>query len=236
LAKDSYIINGFKGNLNGSGYKITINATIPSDKQSAGLFAATGSQALIRNLTVEGTITSSIEGVGGIVGINAGTISGCTSKVSLTSEGYAGGIVGRNSGTIEKCASMTGSVTGRFMLGGIVGINYSTGLVSNSYSHMDIHLEANAAGGLVGWNKGQVSYCYSTGKIFEGLTNKGGLVGYDDDGVVQHSFYDKDTSGRSDTGKGIPKTTAEMKTSSTYAGWNFTSVWNIAASSYPWLR
>jgi hypothetical protein len=131
---------------------------------------------------------------------------------------------------------MTGSATGDYMLGGIAGINYSTGIVSNSYSRMDIHLETNVAGGLVGWNKGQVSYCYSTGKIYGGLTNKGGLVGYDDNGIVQYSFYDKETSGLSDTGKGIPKTTIEMKNSATYAGWNFTSVWNIAASSYPWLR
>jgi len=236
LAKDAYIQSGFNGNLNGNGHKVVVNATIPDDRQSAGLFAATGSNATISNLTVEGTINSTIEGVGGIVGINAGTISKSASKVTLTSEGYAGGIAGRNSGTIEKCYSMTGSVTGRYMLGGIVGINYTAGIVTNSFSRMDLTLETNVAGGLVGWNKGQISYCYSTGKIHEGLTNKGGLVGYDDDGIVQYSFYDKDTSGLSDTGKGIPTSTTEMKSGSSYAGWNFTSVWNITASSYPWLR
>ncbi|PKM84163.1 MAG: hypothetical protein CVU86_08675 [Firmicutes bacterium HGW-Firmicutes-11] len=236
LEQDAYITKTFGGNLNGDGHKIVIDANIPDDKTSAGLFASIGTGAFVGKLTVEGTINSYIEAVGGIAGVNAGTISGSNSKVTLTSKGYAGGIVGKNSGTIEKSYSTTGIVTGRYMLGGIAGINYSSGIVSNSYSRMDIQLEANAAGGLVGWNKGQISYCYSTGMIYEGLTNKGGLVGYDDDGTVQYSFYDKETSGMNDTGKGIPKTTMEMKNAATYTGWNFTSVWNIAASSYPWLR
>jgi hypothetical protein len=236
LERDAYITKTFYGNLNGDGHTIIIDATIPDGKPAAGLFVGISGGSYVGNLTVEGTINSNVEGVGGIAGVNAGTISGCNSKVTLTSKGYAGGVVGKNTGTIEKCFSMTGSATGDYMLGGIAGINYSTGIVSNSYSRMDIHLETNVAGGLVGWNKGQVSYCYSTGKIYGGLTNKGGLVGYDDNGIVQYSFYDKETSGLSDTGKGIPKTTIEMKNSATYAGWNFTSVWNIAASSYPWLR
>ena len=236
LAQDAYITKTFYGNLNGDGHKISIDVNVPDGKPAAGLFVGISGGSYVGNLTVEGTINSNIEAVGGIAGVNAGMISGCNSKVTVTSEGYAGGIAGKNTGTIEKSYSMTGSITGRYMLGGIAGINYSSGIVLNSYSRMDIHLETNVAGGLVGWNKGRVSYCYSTGKIYEGLTNKGGLVGYDDAGVVQYSFYDKDTSGMNDTGKGTPKTTMEMKNSATYAGWNFISVWNIAASSYPWLR
>ena len=45
----------------------------------------------------------------------------------------------------------------------------------------------------------------------------GGLVGYKSSTTsVNDSFYDDDTSGKSDTGKGTGKTTAQMKTLATF--------------------
>jgi len=42
-------------------------------------------------------------------------------------------------------------------------------------------------------------------------------------GAISHSFYDSETTGQSDTGKGEPKATAEMQTLATFtsAGWDF---------------
>lgn len=54
-------------------------------------------------------------------------------------------------------------------------------------------------------------------------------------------FYDKDTAGFpddiADVGKGIPKSTADMKQESTYLGWNFESIWDISTENdgYPYL-
>ena len=47
-------------------------------------------------------------------------------------------------------------------------------------------------------------------------------------------YYDINTSGCSDTGKGEPKTTAEMTHQATFVGWDFSSIWKIEeGKSYP---
>jgi len=80
-------------------------------------------------------------------------------------------------------------------------------------------------GGLVGDNLGTIS-------------NVGGLVGNFPDAII-NSYYNKQTSGQTDEGKGEGKTTAEMKTQSTYVGWDFQSTWvilNTANNGYPVLE
>src|SRR5690606_35141253 len=100
--------------------------------------------------------------------------------------------------------------------------SYATGTVFGSI----------AVGGLVGINKDQVTNCYAIGLVYGG-TVQGGLIGINDGGVTS-SYYDKETSGQSDTGKGEPKTTAEMKLRSTYQDWNFEYVWSIRdGETYP---
>jgi len=71
-----------------------------------------------------------------------------------------------------------------------------------------------------------------------GSSPVGGLVG-DNEGAVTASYYNKDTTGQSDTGKGEPKTTAELQTPTTFAGWDFAGSWGINPQqneSYPFLR
>jgi hypothetical protein len=55
---------------------------------------------------------------------------------------------------------------------------------------------------------------------------------------VAASFWDVNTSGQTTSaGGGTGKTTAEMKTLSTFtsAGWDFTSVWVLPLGQYPML-
>ena len=71
----------------------------------------------------------------------------------------------------------------------------------------------------------------------------GGLIGkISNSPTVAHSYYDSITSGRSDTGKGIPANTAQMKEIETFEGWTFngtSAVWGIVNTpthySYPFL-
>ena len=91
-------------------------------------------------------------------------------------------------------------------------------------------------GGLVGWNDdSNISNCYSTGTV-SGSSSVGGLVGLNYGSVVG-SFWDTDTSGQTTSAGGTGKTTAEMKTLSTFtsAGWDFTSVWVLPLGQYPML-
>ncbi|MBS4032473.1 MAG: S-layer homology domain-containing protein [Clostridiales bacterium] len=239
LARDVYIKNVFYGTLNGDGYAVTIDLRMPGETQHAGLFASTGktasTSAKIMNLTVAGQISSQVSYAGGVVGYNRGTISQCLSNVSIAAKNYVGGIAGANSGIIERCGVVSGHVTGtRGMIGGLVGINSATGGVANSFARTDVFGSGNE-GGLIGYNQGGVQYCYSAGKV-DGYNNIGGLVGHNDGGTVSYSYYDKETSGRSDTGRGIPRTTSQMKTQSTYVAWDFTYIWSISTGQYPALR
>jgi hypothetical protein len=81
-----------------------------------------------------------------------------------------------------------------------------------------------------------------------GESDVGGLVGYNK-GTVTNSFWDVQTSGRSTSDGGTGKTTAEMKSITTFsgAGWDIIGVaapgernpayiWNIVTGvTYPFL-
>lgn len=166
--------------------------------------------------------------VGGLVGFNYGLVEYCYADTNVFAKTYVGGLVGYNDGTREGSYA-SGNVMGEDFVGGLVGYNiyevtdsYATGTVFGSI----------AVGGLVGINKDQVTNCYAIGLVYGG-TVQGGLIGINDGGVTS-SYYDKETSGQSDTGKGEPKTTAEMKLRSTYQDWNFEYVWSIRdGETYP---
>jgi hypothetical protein len=212
--------------------------------------------------------TSTVSGggaVGGLVGDNGhGTITNCCSTGNVTGNGDVGGIVGHNEGMITNCYS-TGSITGTQAVGGLVGCNMGTGTITNCYS-TDSVTGTYAVGGLVGCNMGHtITNCYSTGNVIgeqgvgglvgdnwgtimncyssgsvSGNTYVGGLVGREE-GAVVNSFWDIETSGCSTSAGGTPKTTAEMKTMSTFtnAGWGgcgSNEIWTLdEGNDYPRL-
>ncbi|MCW2276813.1 S-layer homology domain-containing protein [Heliophilum fasciatum] len=133
------------------------------------------------------------------------------------------------SGNTIRASYSTAEVEGSSYVGGLVGQlkdkdvydSYSTGSVSG----------IDSVGGLTGSNEGSgnVARSFAIG-IVQGQTNVGGLVGQNS-GTVTESFYDQYTTGQSDTGKGEPKTTAQMKDKATFtdANWIFstTPIWTI---------
>jgi len=90
---------------------------------------------------------------------------------------------------------------------------------------------------LAGYTDGTVTNCYSSGLV-TGDLRLGGLVGWYN-GAIGNSFWDVNTSGLTTSHGGTPRTTAEMKTQSTFssAGWDFIEVWDIGENqTYPFLR
>lgn len=210
----------------------------------------------------DGTITTSystgtVSGggpVGGLVGRNAGGITTSYSTGAVSGEGAVGGLAGINSDSISTSYS-TGEVNAVWSIGGLVGGNYF-GLVSNCYS-------AGTAtgnlyvGGLVGTNYGSIAASYSTAKV-AGNDDVGGLVGENRGASITASFWDIQTSDRTNMcGSGDPtwasgcdnaygKTTAEMQMESTFteAGWDFVDetingtcdYWQMSPGDYPRLR
>ena len=105
-------------------------------------------------------------------------------------------------------------------VGGLVG--YNGGSISICYSTGAVSGYGWYVGGLVGENSGSISICYPTGAVSDG----GGLVGYNNtiwDPIVLNSFWDINSSGQMTSAGGTGMTTAQMQTLSTFisAGWDF---------------
>ncbi len=205
----------FTGCLDGRGFKITgLTISRTSTMYGVGLFGAIQYGSYIYDLGLEGAV------------IHGGQYASAA-------------LAGYSDGYIARCYSI-GTITGSTYsyVGGLVGSIGPEGIVTNSYSMASVSGNDDV-GGLAGRSFGTISNCYSTGAVLSG-TNRGGLLGQNLGGyAVTASFYDRETSGRTDTGKGDPKFTVEMKTQATFtsAGWDFTAVWQMQEGvTYPLLR
>jgi hypothetical protein len=231
----------FTGTFDGQGYEIRdLFINLPSIG-NVGLFSIVGEGGRIEDIGVVNADVTSTAYIGGLVGINKGTVSNSYSTGSLTGALWVGGLVGQNDGTVSNSYS-TSHVTSDSGAGGLMGGN--TGTVSNSYSTGTVTGDSGA-GGLIAANRGTVSNSYSTGSV-TGNDYLGGLVGYSDEGTVSNSFWDIKTSGQDTSSGGTGKTTEQMKDISTFSAWdiivvisgetNPTYTWNIVGDeTYPFL-
>ncbi len=168
--------------------------------------------------------------VGGLVGysVTAGAISNCFSDATVMGGNKAlgvegGGLVGVNDGVLQ-LSYATGNVTGFINAGGLLGWNQGDGSVVNSYSEASVY--GSIAGGLASVNDGAISNDYSTGQV-NATSVGGGLLAKLNGGSVSSSYYNTDTSGQNDTGKGTPRTTSQMFLEPSYIGWDFTNSWKM---------
>ncbi len=226
-------IANFGGFYDGKGYAISGLTIISLGGTYGGLFGNTLSSATIKNL--------------GITDVNI--------SVAVTGNSI-GALAGTNLGKIEYCYS-TGSIvsssTGSGKLGGLVGFNGSDNgysqnpLIYDCYSTVSVKVANSTSayvGGLVGYNgyynsnvMGKIKRCYAVGQASTSSSYAGGVVGKND-GLTRFNYYDCTTTKMGDLGKGFSITTSEMKTASTFSGWDFDNVWAISPSvnnGYPYL-
>ena len=156
-----------------------------------------------------GAVTGHRE-VGGLVGLNTGTIrdSHATGNVTGTETTFRstgiGGLVGLNEGSISasyatgtvKGSERSGKYTGG-NTGGLVGEN-RVGTIRASYAKGTVIGEDNI-GGLVGWNGSTISSSYSTGPVM-GHREVGGLVGKNEEGTISASYAKGTVRGAEDIG------------------------------------
>jgi hypothetical protein len=207
--------NDFKGAFDGGGHTIRglyINAP---DEGNIGLFGS-ASGGVIKNLGLTGVDVTGSTFTGGLVGYAWGTtVENCFAVGVVKGSGDRLGIL---IGT-----TVLDTVRNCYAIGAVAG---------NSY-----------VGGLVGLSASSIENCYAVGAV-TGNSDTGGLVGYNSSdvampGTVTESYYNRQASGQSDTGKGTPKATADMMQAATYtdSGWDFTGVWAISeGASYPYLQ
>lgn len=180
------------------------------------------------------------DNIGGLVGKNGIDSPITNSRANGTIKGTndVGGLAGFSSSHIETSYA-TGSVEGtNLRAGGLIGL-FDMALINNSYATASVKGNSDV-GGLVGkLNFGIITNSYANGKVI-GSTLVGGLVGYDNGGTTTNSYYDQNTAAQSDwTGKGIPYTTTQMNTQSSFTSWDFASTWIMNAPNtdgYPKLR
>jgi hypothetical protein len=206
-----------------SGCFVNITCSTPS----CGGLVGYNQGSSISNSFYIGTINASHQFVGGIVGWNnPGEINGCFCEIIMNNNGnpptyvMMGGIVGRNwqGGNITKCSvigeiNYTGALS-RGLIGGIAGFHENTIstniIISNCWSGVRLNCVNNEIGGLVGTNRRNIVSCYSCGEVIGVGSSVGGLSGANT-GTITNCYYDTQTSGRSDTGKGLPRTTAQLQ-------------------------
>ena len=184
--------------------------------------------------------------------LDTGIIRQCSADIVITPNdygiSYAGGLVAEAYGTISECY-VQGNIETRLTknsntnnTGGIVGM-LTNGQINNCYSNVCITARQSAymwAGGIAGTigKNGVVNNTYAYGNI--NSVGRGGICGVSATGsTITNSFYDRNTTGCTDTGKGIPKTTLGMKMQSIYTDWDFDNVWGMSDDindGYPYLR
>ncbi|GAP69009.1 the GLUG motif [Bacteroidales bacterium 6E] len=196
--------------------------------------------SMVKNLGVTNVNINARNNIGGLVGFNLGDVSNCYSTGTVVASNVeVGGLVGQNKGSITYCYSEA-DVTGYWLVGGLVGNTNGYGSeIINCYSRGSVTSVSEGSGGLVGviMYDALIRNCYSTGLMNN--SGAGGLVGLIDGvGSVVNSFWDVETSGVNVSAGGTAKTTAEMKTQSTFTGWDFMTIWGINAGNndgYPHL-
>ncbi len=206
---------------------------------SCGGLSSFSDNDTITNCYVSGKIFGTMS-VGGLIGSTTGNslIQSCYSTCDVTATGALGslsGICGYS--TINNCYA-TGNVYGGIneSTGGLVGSIYGS-KINNCYATGNVY-GISEVGGFTGYCNQYSTFnnCYSVGLV-KANTNFGGFIGYKNNGYINNDYYNTETSGQKDTGKGIPKTTAEMKKQVTFSGWNFTNTWAIRSGyTYPGLR
>ncbi len=109
-------------------------------------------------------IVSHKSAAGGIAGWNDGSIKNCSTYATLGTQqdGYAylGGIVGINNGTVTDSAPAASiTVRGRYIIGGVAGLNLTGASITyNTSDSIPVTVQANeCAGGVAGVNCGSIA-------------------------------------------------------------------------------
>ena len=161
--------NSYTGTFDGGGNTIT-GLTVTGSDEYAGLFGRIGSGGTVKNVVLK--------------------------DVQIESDnpyGYVGGVAGNSDGNIENC-SVSGSVSGCYTAGGVVGQQFG-GSITMCGSSATVK-GTGEVGGVAGKtdNSATLTACYATGNVtFERAstinTFAGGVVGFNGTGSILTACY-----------------------------------------------
>lgn len=199
----------FQGVMDGQGHTLR-NIAMTASGKSFGAFGANA--GTIRDLAVEGTLSTDFEIAGGIVGTNTGVLDGVSFKGEITGGTGAktiGGIAGLNKGVIANSANRGGTLKTLAPkdpnMGGIVGqiAKGDDGLgnyVINCYSWVDkldaVHNDIGGVAGIVSDNSFIIN-SYSTVSNIVAASSYASVVGYSKQGNLQNIYGNVDCPSKS---------------------------------------
>ena len=232
----------FTGTYDGCGYTISnIYINRPTGDNLGGLLGYTDHSILKNVGVVNGSITAR-QNIAGLVGRSRNsTIINCYSNMEVHGVTNVGGLIGYNEYrcTVEKCYSL-GSVSGEVRVGGLIGYNFFLGSLNNSYSMgnvMRVSGTDTQIGGFVGYSEeGNIYNCYSTGSVTysdETDPTDKGFVGIANNDNFRNNFWDINTSNQVSANSALGRTSAEMKTLTTFTDYTdgsnglVTPVWDF---------
>jgi len=252
----------FTGSYDGDGFTISnlyINRPL-TDR--IGLFGYVGnggtlSRILLQNVNITGDqLTGSlVGGAQGTTSENTVNIQQCGSSGDVVGASQTGGFIGQylDYVNIEQCYTHCDVQTTSYYAGGFIGETDNDpypgrGIILNCYSHGNVTSTSTTVGGFMGrGHVARITNSYCTGSVYhsdgDDPTDHGFIASWGN-GFFSNNFWDSEASNQTDCGiHGTPnyeatgKTTAEMKTQSTFtdAGWDFTSIWEIVGTNYPRL-
>lgn len=257
----------FVGTFDG-GFHAIRNLKIDYHEKYSGLFGYVGNedeQAYIKNVALLSCGITGQQNVGGIAGVNYGTITGCvvTGSVTVNDESNShtgGGIAGKVKegegpiiGHVENCFVFA-DVSAPYDAGGIAGIQDGGGYVGHSYAGGTVKAYAATgtvghAGGIAGsFNAGEyIVGCVAAQSLIEGKADTDKIVGQLADEAATNITGNLSWEGTALNGnEPLEQTivwddvsTETLQSRSTYEklGWNFDEVWDWdGAKNMPVLR
>lgn len=184
----------FNGTLDGAGYTISNLYSTAGN----GLFVALGEDAVVKNLTISGKITTVANNTGLLAYLSMGTITDCTSEGSIKQPKYKGGscniggLVANNEGYMKNCVNKATiahtfsdtvlSQSAYGFVGGITGAN--NGTMENCINQGTVTTKCMYSGGITGVNKYLIKDCTNAGNVTAKLDMPGialavgGITGY----------------------------------------------------------
>ena len=183
-------VGGAAGILHGTACNCENNGTVTGKGTGvAGVVGYCKSGGTVSGCKNLSTFTAGAKMAGGVVGANAGTVSGCVNKAEVKGGSFEtiGGIVGSNgiTGTITGCTNTANVSSSTSCIGGITGLNY--GKITGCANGGQISTSSGLVGGITGESCGDVTDCTNTGKVnskTDGTAYAGGIVGLSNGGNI----------------------------------------------------
>ena len=210
----------------GNGHTISNLLIDRSSANDIGLFGATGTGSVARNVGLENANVTGSEFTGTLIGAAYGDVETSYSTGVSVGSRVVGGLLGFANGAVKRSYSSATTTAADEAAGGLVGAS-EVGSIQASYATGAVSA-GSLAGGLMG-NPGHggggahIIASYATGAV----TGGGGLAG-SAAGAVTNSYWD---------GAG-GKTTSELQTPTGYTGiyanWNLDLDGDSSAADDPW--